>query len=149
MEKPKTHTVNNGDGIDSLWKIANHYDVDFEKLKLFNPHIINRYKTNNERHGWIYPGDVINIPIYLTSNNQIYDDSNKKANINNSKFLCQQKSNDTVTHSDLASYISGIVPQNRENWIELEYLYVDRRRGCKRDSRRQRLRTSCPTGICP
>lgn len=46
-----THTVVRG---DSLWKIANTYEVGLSEIKSANPNIKN--------YDLIYPGDVINIP---------------------------------------------------------------------------------------
>ncbi|MBE6959810.1 MAG: SafA/ExsA family spore coat assembly protein [Ruminococcaceae bacterium] len=46
-----THTVSSG---DSLWKIANKYQVGLSEIRNANPQIKN--------YDLIYPGDVINIP---------------------------------------------------------------------------------------
>lgn len=48
---PITHTVNSG---ESLWKIAQRYEIGMQELKTANPHIKN--------FDMIYVGDKINIP---------------------------------------------------------------------------------------
>lgn len=56
----KTHIVNTEkDHLDSLWKIAVHYGVDFDQLKKSNPHIKNR-----KDYHYIINGDVIYLPYH-------------------------------------------------------------------------------------
>ena len=57
-----THTVREGDGLDSLWKISRHYKVSFAEIKALNPQIMERHPVSHPHHGWIYPGDVIKLP---------------------------------------------------------------------------------------
>jgi hypothetical protein len=79
-----THIVNEKDGLDSLWSIAIHYGVDFDRLKNCNPHIINRYALDHPHYEYIYPGDNVYLP-YHEKNMRL-----SAQDFNNSTYLCSQ-----------------------------------------------------------
>jgi hypothetical protein len=53
----RTHTVQNGDGLDSLWKISKAYGVSFQEVKKLN----SVFKGRQPPY-WINPGDVVKLP---------------------------------------------------------------------------------------
>lgn len=59
---PNPHTVNDVDGLSSLWLIAKHYRVSLEALRERNSHLLNRHPLGHPRRGWLMPGDRVVIP---------------------------------------------------------------------------------------
>ncbi|RYZ43923.1 MAG: LysM domain-containing protein [Myxococcaceae bacterium] len=62
------HTVNNNDGLSSLWLIAKHYRVSLEELKQKNSLIMKRHPIGHPRHGWLRCGDRVLIPTARAGN---------------------------------------------------------------------------------
>ncbi len=63
---PKEHIVNKKDGLNSLWKIAKHYNVSFQELKQKNSHLKDR-----DPEYWINIGDKILFPEKQPANKKL------------------------------------------------------------------------------
>ncbi len=63
---PKEHIVNKKDGLNSLWKIAKHYNVSFQELKQKNSHLKDRDPAY-----WINIGDKILLPEKQPANKKV------------------------------------------------------------------------------
>ncbi|WP_157823939.1 glycine zipper family protein [Melittangium boletus] len=63
---PNPHTVNDRDGLSSLWLIAQHYRVPLDSLQQRNTHIMNRFPAGHPRHGWLMLGDKVIVPAIET-----------------------------------------------------------------------------------
>ncbi|ATB40763.1 membrane protein [Cystobacter fuscus] len=82
---PNPHTVNDKDGLSSLWLIAKHYRVSLDDLKQRNSLIMNRFPVGHPRHGWLKLGDKVLIPAahgggramgpQMSSSNTLIDDN--------------------------------------------------------------------------
>lgn len=76
---PNPHTVNNDDGLSSLWLIARHYQVPLQDLKSLNLHIMNRVPIGHRRHGWLRVGDKVMLPSKAALGNRVLGNSGQRS----------------------------------------------------------------------